>query len=122
MRHNLPSSQFVKTVKTAGDQCIPLVNRIMNSENNAPKGIVKSFIDLANMAKGLMDKNQQPYIQQELKRGEGRGGESRELHRVSAGESSGFTTTDTNTSFATPSITKRKVAEIWGSKTCGESQ
>ena len=94
----------------------------MNSENNAPKGIVKSFIDLANMAKGLMDKNQQPYIQQELKRGEGRGGESRELHRVGAGESSGFTTTDTNTSFATPSITKRKVAEIWGSKTCGESQ
>ena len=93
----------------------------MNSENNAPKGIVKSFIDLANMAKGLMDKNQQPYIQQELKRGEGRGGESRELHRV-AGESSGFTTTDTNTSFATPSITKRKVTEIWGSKTCGESQ
>ena len=51
----------------------------MNSEN-APKEIVKSFIDLANMAKGLVDENQQPSVQQELERlfpsarGGGRGG------------------------------------------------
>ena len=44
----------MKTVKTADGQCIPLVNGIMNSEN-APKEIVKSFIDLINMAKELMD-------------------------------------------------------------------
>ena len=64
---NLPSSQFVKAVKTAGAQCIPLVNGIMNSEN-APKEFVKSFIDLANMAKGLMDENQQPSVQESLER------------------------------------------------------
>ena len=51
----------------------------MNSEN-APKEIVKSFIDLAKMAKGLVDENQQPSVQQELERlfpsarGGGRGG------------------------------------------------
>ena len=45
------------------------------------------------MAKGLMDENQQPSVKQELerlfpsKRGGGRGGESRELYRVGAGES-----------------------------------
>ena len=39
----------------------------MNSEN-APNEIVKSFIDLANMAKGLMDKNQQPFVRQVLER------------------------------------------------------
>ena len=39
----------------------------MNSEDD-PKEIVKSFIDLANMAKGLMDENQQPSVQQELQR------------------------------------------------------
>ena len=44
-------------VKTAGGQCIPLVNGIMNSEN-ASKEMVKSFIDLANMTKGLMDEKQ----------------------------------------------------------------
>ena len=99
----------------------------MNSEN-APKEIVKSFIDLANMAKGLMNGNQQPSAQQELERlflstrGRGRGGESRELHRVCAGESSASTTTVTNTSFATPSPTKRTIAEIWGSNVCGDSQ
>ena len=53
-----------------------------------------------------MDENQQPSVQQELERGGGRGGESRELRRVGAGESSASTTTDTNTSFATPSTTK----------------
>ena len=39
----------------------------MNSEN-AQKEIVKSFIDLANMAKGLMDENQQQSPKQELER------------------------------------------------------
>ena len=57
----------MKAVKTAGAQCIPLVNGIMNSEN-APKEFVKSFIDLANMAKGLMDENQQPSVQESLER------------------------------------------------------
>ena len=56
------------------------------------------------MAKGLMDEKQQPTAQQELgrlfpsTRGAGRRIESRELHRVGAGESSASTTTDTNTS------------------------
>ena len=66
------------------------------------------------MTKGLTDGK--------LERCGGRGGESRELHMVGAGESSASTTTDTNTSFATPSTAKRKIAEIWGSKTCGDSQ
>ena len=39
----------------------------MNSEN-ASKKIVQWFIDLMNMAKGLMDENQQPSITQELRR------------------------------------------------------
>ena len=115
-------------MKTVGGQCIPLVNhnRIINN-NNAPKEIVKPFITLANMAKGLMDKNQQPLVQKELEillpstQGGRRGGESRELHRVSEGESSASRTTDTNTSFATPSIIKWTIAELWGSKTCGDS-
>ena len=37
----------------------------MNSEN-ALKEIVKSFIDLANMAKGLVEENQSPSVQQEI--------------------------------------------------------
>ena len=45
----------------------------------------------------------------------------RKLHRVGVGESSS-TATDTNNSFATPSTTKRTIAEIWGSKTFGDSQ
>ena len=49
-------------------------------------------------------------------------GESREPHRVGAGESSASTPTDTNTSFATPSTTKWTIAEIWGLITCGDSQ
>ena len=71
------------------------------------------------MANRLMNENQEPPIQQELericpsKRGGGRGGESRELYRVGACESSA-TATDTNTSFAAPSTTKRTIAEIWG--------
>ena len=89
---------------------------------------MKSFIDLANMAKGFLDENQQLFVQQELERlfsstwGGGRGGESRDLHRVGADKSSASTTTDTNTSFATPSTTKQTISEIWGSKTCGDSQ
>ena len=54
MRHNLLSSQFVKTVKTATGQRIPLVNGIMNSENH-PKEKMTLFTDLANVAKCLMD-------------------------------------------------------------------
>ena len=79
---------------------------------------MKSFIDLANMGKGLMDGNQQPSVQQELERlflstkGRGKGGESRELYRVGASESSTPTTADTNTSFATPSMTEQTMTEI----------
>ena len=93
----------------------------MNSEN-ALKGIVKSFIDLENMAEGLMDKNQQRSVQQKLEKGGGRGGVSRELHRVGAGESFASTGIDTNTSFATPSTTNQKIVERWGSKACEDSQ
>ena len=64
------------------------------------------------MIKGLMDENQQSSVQQELDWGGRRGGESTGLHRVGAGESSASTMTDTNTSFATPSTTERKIAEI----------
>ena len=54
-----------------------------------------------------MDENQQLSSQQEFERlfpstrGEGRGGDSRELHKVGAGEPSAYTATGTNTSFAT---------------------
>ena len=95
----------------------------MNSENPS-KEIVKSFIDLANVAKGLMYKNQQPSVRQELEKlllstkDGGRGDESRDLHRVGAGESSASTTTDTNASFATPSTIILTIAEIiWSSAT-----
>ena len=70
-------------------------------------------------------KTQQPSVQQESERlfpttrDEGREGESREHHRVGADESA--KATDTNTSFATQSTTKWVIAEIWGSKTCGNS-
>ena len=43
----------------------------INFEKNNTKfkvmTLVKSFIDLASMAKGLIDKNQQPSVKQELK-------------------------------------------------------
>ena len=42
-----------------------LVNGIMNSDNFS-KEIVKSFIDLANVAKELMGEKQQPSVQQEF--------------------------------------------------------
>ena len=67
----------------------------MNSEN-ATEDIVQSFIDLANVAKGLINETQQPSVEQELgrllsstRRGGGGRGQSSEL-RVSAGESSPF--------------------------------
>ena len=40
---------------------------MMNSEN-ASNNIVQSLIDLVNMAKWLMDENQQPSVTQELGR------------------------------------------------------
>ena len=73
---------------------------MMNSEN-ASKKIVQSLIDLVNMAKWLMDENQQPSVTQELGRlfpsirGRGRRGESSELLGVGAGESYA-SATDTN--------------------------
>ena len=86
----------------------------MNSEN-APKEIVQSFIELVNIAKGLMDEKQQQSAPQEL-------GtlftstrwESRELLRVGAGESSGLATDTNNTSFATQSTIKWTIEETWG--------
>ena len=60
--------------------------------------MVKSFIDLANMAKGLMDENQQLF-------------ESKGLHSVGSGETSTSTTTDTNASFALLSNIKRTIEE-----------
>ena len=75
------------------------------------------------MAKWLMDENQQPSVTQELGRlfpsirGRGRRGESSELLRVGAGESSASATDTNNTSFATRSTTKRRnIEEIWGLK------
>ena len=92
------------------------------SSENAPKKIVQSLIDLVNMAKWLMDENQQPSVTQELGRlfpnirDRGRRGGSSELPRVGVGESSASATDANNTSFATRSITKRTIEEIWGSK------
>ena len=99
----------------------------MNIEN-APKEIMKSSRELETIANGLNDESHQPSAQQELERlfpgtrGRGRVGESRELHRVGAGELSAFTTTDTNTSFATSSTAKRMIAKIWGAKSSEDSQ
>ena len=65
---------------------------MMNSEK-IPKEIVQSFIDLVNMAKWLMDENQEPSVTQALGRlfpsirGGGRRGESSKLLRVGTGES-----------------------------------
>ena len=76
------------------------------------------------MAKGLMAENQKSFVHQELERlfpstrRDRKGGEIRELQKVGTGESSTSTTTDTNTSFATPSTTKWTNPETWVSKTC----
>ena len=94
---------------------------MMNSEN-ASKEIVQLLIDLVNMAKWLMDENQQPSVMQELGRlftsiiGRGRRGESSKLLRVGTGESPASATDTNNNSFATRSTTKRMIEEIWGSK------
>ena len=94
---------------------------MMSSENTSKK-IVQTLIDLVNMAKWLMDEKQQPSVTQELGRllpsirDIGRRGESSELLRVDAGESSGSATDTNNTSLATRSTTKLTNEEIWGSK------
>ena len=78
---------------------------MINGENTS-KETVQSFIDLLNMAKGLMDENQQPSVTQKLgrllpnTRGGGRRGGSREFLKVAAGESSASATATKNTSFA----------------------
>ena len=70
---------------------------MMNSENTSKK-TVQWPIDLANMAKWLMDEKQQPSVTQELGRlfpsirGGGRRGESSELIRIGARESSASAT------------------------------
>ena len=91
----------------------------MMSSENASNKIVQSLIDLVNMAKWLMDENQQPSVTQELGRlfpsikGRGRRGESSELLRVGAtGESSVSAAATNNTSFATRSATKHRQANI----------
>ena len=91
---------------------------MMNSDN-APKEIVQSFIDLVNMAKWLMDENQQPSLTQELRRlfpsirSGGRKGRIGELVKggVGAGESSASATDTNDTSFE-----RRTIEEIWESK------
>ena len=94
----------------------------MMSSENASNKIVQSLIDLVNMAKWLMDENQQLSVTQELGRlfpsirGRGRRGESSELLRVGAGESSASATDTNNTSFETRSTTKWTIKELWGSK------
>ena len=95
----------------------------MKRGENVSNKIVQSLIDLVNMAKWLMDENQQPSVTQELGRlfpsirGRGRRGESSELLlKVGAGELFASATKTNNTSFATRSTRKRTIEEIWGSK------
>ena len=94
----------------------------MMSSENASNKIVQSLIDLVNMAKWLMDENQQPSVTQELGRlfpsirGGGRRGESSELLRVGAGESPVSATDTRNTSFAARSTMKRTIEKILESK------
>ena len=94
----------------------------MMSSQNTSKKIVQSLIDLVNMAEWLMDKNQQPSVTQELGRlftgirGRGRRGESSELIRVGAGESSDSATDTNNTSFTTRATTKRTLMKYGDQK------
>ena len=78
------------------------------------------LIDLVIVAKRLIDENQQPSVTRGRLfpsiRDRWRRGESSELIRVGAGESSASATDTNNTSFATRSTTKRTIEEIWGSK------
>ena len=70
----------------------------------------------------LIGENQQPSVTQELgtlfpsMRGGGRRGESSELLRVGAVESSASATDTNKTSFTKRSTTKRTTEKIWGSK------
>ena len=70
----------------------------------------------------MMDENQQTSITQELGRllpsirSREKRGETSELLKVGAGESSASATDTNNTSFATRSTTKWTIEEIWGSK------
>ena len=98
----------------------------MMSSENAPKKLVQSPIDFVNMAKWLMDENQQPSVTRGRLfpsiRDRWRRGESSELIRVGAGESSASATDTNNTSFATRSTTKQPIEEIWGSKATSKKQ
>ena len=77
--------------------------------------------------KMLIDVNQQPSVTQELGRlfsrvrGGGRRGESSELLRVGADESSASATDTNNTSFAR-STTKWTTEKIWGPKATSKNQ
>ena len=110
--HATQTCQALKQLKAVKARQHKRHNKIMNSEN-APKEIVKSFIDLANMTKGFINENLSPSVTQELGRlfpstGGGRRGQSREL-RVGAGELSVSATDATgNTSFTTHT-TKRTI-------------
>ena len=84
------------------------------SSENAPKKIVQSLIDV-NTAKWLKASNHVLRLFPSI-RGRGRRGESSELLRVGAGESSASATDTNNTSFATRSTTKRTIEETLGSK------
>ena len=90
----------------------------MMSSKNSPKKIVLSFKDLVNLTKWLMNEKQQPSLTQELRRlfhsmrGGRRRGQSSELLRVRAGESSASATDTNNTSFATRSTTKQTIEKI----------
>ena len=92
----------------------------MMSSENAPKKLVQSPIDLVNIAKWLMDENQQPSVTRGSLfpsiRDRWRRVESSELIRVGAGESSASATDTNNTSFATRPTRKRTIEEIWRSK------
>ena len=93
----------------------------MNSEK-ASKKLVQSLTDLVNMAKWLMDENEQPSVTHELERlfpsirGRGKRGESSEIFRDGTGESSASATDTKNTSFATRSIIKQTIEKILESK------
>ena len=79
------------------------------------------LVDLVNMTKWLIDENQQASVTQELGRlfpsirGRGRRGESSELLRVGAGESSASATDTNNASLTTPSTTEQTIEELLGS-------
>ena len=70
----------------------------------------------------MMDENQQTPITQELGRllpsirSREKRGETSELLKVGAGESSASATDTNNTSFTARSTTKGTIEEIWGSK------